>query len=78
MEETEVMVPVKGQVFECRVVYHGTYKIEITTAKVPGWRKAHRKIANRENYPFLWITHIEHDPHVGNGRGGVVTTTWES
>ncbi|QLF84645.1 hypothetical protein SEA_GAIL_82 [Mycobacterium phage Gail] len=77
MEERHVDVAVLDQVFECRVLFW-PYKIEVTTGKVPGWRKAHRRVAKREGFDHLWITHIEHDPHVGDGKGGVVTTTWEN
>ncbi|QDP44659.1 hypothetical protein SEA_NOTHINGSPECIAL_76 [Mycobacterium phage NothingSpecial] len=72
--EGYVMVPVRNEVFECSVRYW-PYKIEVTTVKTPGWRKAHRKTAKREGFGVLWITHIEHDPASG---GGVVTTTWEA
>ncbi|QBJ01162.1 hypothetical protein PBI_ARISSANAE_77 [Mycobacterium phage Arissanae] len=75
--EKQADVAVRNQVFESRVVY-GPGQIEVTTVKAPGWRKAHRKLAKREGYPHLWITHIEHDPHVASGNGGVVTTTWEN
>uniref|UniRef100_A0AAU8GRE8 Uncharacterized protein n=1 Tax=Mycobacterium phage BabyBack TaxID=3158877 RepID=A0AAU8GRE8_9CAUD len=72
--ETAVDVRVGTDVFETRVCFW-PWKIEVTTAKVPGWRKAHRKIAKREGFPVLWITHIEHDPP---SKGGIVTTTWEA
>ncbi|AOQ29039.1 hypothetical protein SEA_FAYELY_80 [Mycobacterium phage Fayely] len=76
MEETEVMVPFKGSIFEARLVYHGRHKVEVTTVKAKGWKRIHRKLAKRDGYPYLWITHIEHDPHANPG-GGIVTTTWE-
>ncbi|AXH48847.1 hypothetical protein SEA_STEAMY_73 [Mycobacterium phage Steamy] len=72
--ETTRDVRVKGSVFESRIVYGG-HKIEVTTVMAPGWRKAHRKLAQREGFPNLWITHIEHEPKPDRG---VVTTTWEN
>ena len=65
----------KGTWFEARVEDLG-YKIVITTPKLPGWRKVHKRIALREETPVLWITHIEHDPNNPCG-AGFVSTTWE-
>ncbi|QFG04557.1 hypothetical protein SEA_JEEVES_82 [Mycobacterium phage Jeeves] len=72
--ESQVDVPVGNQVFETRIEFY-KYKVVITSVKAKGWRSAHRKLAKREGFPHLWITHIEHDPHRG---GGVVTTQWEN
>lgn len=57
-----------GDVFEAEVTDYD-YKIVISTVKRPGWRSVHKQIAQSEETPTLWITHIEN---------GVVTTTWEA